>query len=279
MSRWDFWIDRGGTFTDLVARMPDGTLKAHKLLSENPESYKDAAIQGIRDLMGVGEKRAHPGGTDQHGQDGHDRCHQRAAGAQGRPHPVADHEGFPRRTGNWLPGAARHFRSQHHQAGTAVRARGRGQRTRAGRRYGGAAAGRRWCASSPQSRLRCRHPRRGHRVHAWLPLYRSRGPCRRDRPRDRLHPGVDQPRGLSADEAGGPRRYHGGGCLSLSHPAPLCGPGPKRAKGNTPHPNPPPQGGREQALARRPVRPPPRSRRAQRDWRERSSCSCSRRAG
>jgi 5-oxoprolinase (ATP-hydrolysing) len=56
MSRWDFWIDRGGTFTDLVARMPDGTLKAHKLLSENPESYKDAAIQGIRDLMGVAEK-------------------------------------------------------------------------------------------------------------------------------------------------------------------------------------------------------------------------------
>jgi 5-oxoprolinase (ATP-hydrolysing) len=58
MSRWDFWIDRGGTFTDLVARKPDGTLKAHKLLSENPESYKDAAIQGIRDLMGVGATSA-----------------------------------------------------------------------------------------------------------------------------------------------------------------------------------------------------------------------------
>ncbi|MEP3280400.1 MAG: hydantoinase B/oxoprolinase family protein [Stappiaceae bacterium] len=50
---WDFWIDRGGTFTDIVARMPDGSLKAHKLLSENPGAYKDAAIQGIRDLMGV----------------------------------------------------------------------------------------------------------------------------------------------------------------------------------------------------------------------------------
>jgi 5-oxoprolinase (ATP-hydrolysing) len=60
MSRWDFWIDRGGTFTDLVARMPDGTLKAHKLLSENPESYKDAAIQGIRDLMGVGKNERIP---------------------------------------------------------------------------------------------------------------------------------------------------------------------------------------------------------------------------
>ena len=51
MGRWDFWIDRGGTFTDIVARRPDGTLVAHKLLSENPESYRDAAIQGIRELM------------------------------------------------------------------------------------------------------------------------------------------------------------------------------------------------------------------------------------
>ena len=53
MAKWDFWIDRGGTFTDLVARKPDGKLQAHKLLSENPENYKDAAIQGIRDLMGI----------------------------------------------------------------------------------------------------------------------------------------------------------------------------------------------------------------------------------
>ncbi len=52
-TRWQFWIDRGGTFTDIVARAPDGTIKTHKLLSENPESYPDAAIQGIRDLLGV----------------------------------------------------------------------------------------------------------------------------------------------------------------------------------------------------------------------------------
>ncbi|RJE85840.1 hydantoinase B/oxoprolinase family protein [Paracoccus onubensis] len=50
---WQFWVDRGGTFTDIVARMPDGTLKTHKLLSENPEQYRDAAVQGIRDLLGV----------------------------------------------------------------------------------------------------------------------------------------------------------------------------------------------------------------------------------
>ena len=55
---WDFWIDRGGTFTDVIGRRPDGTLQAHKLLSENPEAYSDAAVQGIRDLLGL--KRGEP---------------------------------------------------------------------------------------------------------------------------------------------------------------------------------------------------------------------------
>ena len=50
---WDFWVDRGGTFTDIVGRRPDGQMVPHKLLSENPEAYTDAAIQGIRDLMQV----------------------------------------------------------------------------------------------------------------------------------------------------------------------------------------------------------------------------------
>ncbi len=51
--KWQFWIDRGGTFTDIVARRPDGSLASHKLLSENPERYGDAALQGVRALMGV----------------------------------------------------------------------------------------------------------------------------------------------------------------------------------------------------------------------------------
>ena len=51
--RWEFWIDRGGTFTDIVALTPHGDVRTHKLLSENPERYTDAAVQGIRDLMGV----------------------------------------------------------------------------------------------------------------------------------------------------------------------------------------------------------------------------------
>ncbi len=50
---WRFWIDRGGTFTDIVARNPDGAILTHKLLSEAPDRYADAALQGIRDLLGV----------------------------------------------------------------------------------------------------------------------------------------------------------------------------------------------------------------------------------
>ncbi|HMN43239.1 MAG TPA: hydantoinase B/oxoprolinase family protein [Povalibacter sp.] len=51
--RWQFWIDRGGTFTDVIARTPRGQLLTRKLLSENPERYRDAAVQGIRELLGV----------------------------------------------------------------------------------------------------------------------------------------------------------------------------------------------------------------------------------
>lgn len=51
--RWQFWIDRGGTFTDVVGRRPDGQLVTHKLLSDNPEQYPDAAVAGIRHLLGL----------------------------------------------------------------------------------------------------------------------------------------------------------------------------------------------------------------------------------
>jgi 5-oxoprolinase (ATP-hydrolysing) len=59
--RWQFWIDRGGTFTDVVARRPDGTLVAHKLLSDNPEAYRDASLAGIRQLLGLGADDPIPG--------------------------------------------------------------------------------------------------------------------------------------------------------------------------------------------------------------------------
>ena len=59
--RWQFWIDRGGTFTDVVARKPDGAIVTHKLLSENPERYRDAAIAGIRALLNVPVGKPIPG--------------------------------------------------------------------------------------------------------------------------------------------------------------------------------------------------------------------------
>ncbi len=60
---WEFWIDRGGTFTDVVARRPDGALITHKLLSENAERYRDAAVHGIRELLGLGADQSIPDGT------------------------------------------------------------------------------------------------------------------------------------------------------------------------------------------------------------------------
>jgi 5-oxoprolinase (ATP-hydrolysing) len=62
VSSWDFWIDRGGTFTDVIARAPDGTLATRKLLSENQGIYRDAAVQGIRDILGLAAGDAIPPG-------------------------------------------------------------------------------------------------------------------------------------------------------------------------------------------------------------------------
>ena len=59
---WQFWIDRGGTFTDIVAKAPDGRLSTHKLLSENPERYRDAALAGIRQVLGVAQGAPIPPG-------------------------------------------------------------------------------------------------------------------------------------------------------------------------------------------------------------------------
>ncbi len=61
--KWQFWIDRGGTFTDIVARAPDGTLSTHKLLSENPGRYRDAALAGIRSVLGLAPDQPIPSGV------------------------------------------------------------------------------------------------------------------------------------------------------------------------------------------------------------------------
>lgn len=53
IGEWSVWVDRGGTFTDVVARHTSGELRVHKLLSENPSAYQDAAVQGIRDILNL----------------------------------------------------------------------------------------------------------------------------------------------------------------------------------------------------------------------------------
>ena len=58
---WQFWIDRGGTFTDVVARRPDGSLVTHKLLSDNPGRYRDAALAGIREILKLQDDQPVPG--------------------------------------------------------------------------------------------------------------------------------------------------------------------------------------------------------------------------
>ena len=83
-ARWQFWIDRGGTFTDIVGRRPDGSLVTHKLLSENPEQYRDAAVAGIRHLLGLAPDEPITPGPGRVREDGHDGRDQRAARAQGR---------------------------------------------------------------------------------------------------------------------------------------------------------------------------------------------------
>ncbi|MFF7727018.1 hydantoinase B/oxoprolinase family protein [Streptomyces sp. NPDC008001] len=60
---WQFWVDRGGTFTDIVALRPDGGLLTRKLLSENPSRYRDAAVAGIRELLGLEEHQEIPAGS------------------------------------------------------------------------------------------------------------------------------------------------------------------------------------------------------------------------
>ena len=138
---WDFWIDRGGTFTDVIGRRPDGTLVAHKLLSENPGSLSRRRRAGHPRPARARARRADPGRPHRRGQDGHDGRHQCAARAQGRAHAAADHQGLSRRAASIGYQARPKIFARHIiKPRDAVRARGRGRRARARRRHRGARA-------------------------------------------------------------------------------------------------------------------------------------------
>ena len=122
---WEFWIDRGGTFTDVVARSPAGELKTLKLLSVDPERYDDAAVAGIERLLA-----AAPAGERAHRrrQDGHDGRDERAARAARRADGARDHGRARGCHSHRRPAAARDLRARHRAARDAVRARRRGRR-------------------------------------------------------------------------------------------------------------------------------------------------------
>ncbi len=171
---WQFWIDRGGTFTDIVARDPDGKLSTHKLLSENPERYKDAAIAGIRSILGIEAGAADPARPDRRGEDGHHRRHQRPAGAQGRPRPAAGQPGFRGCAAHRQPGAPAAVRPRHHPPHHAVRAGRRNRRPcRRGRRRD-RTAGRGRSPRRPGRGPRRRHQRLRDRADARLEIPRAR---------------------------------------------------------------------------------------------------------
>ena len=93
-TRWEFYIDRGGTFTDVVAKTPAGKIIVHKLLSENPEQYQDAPIQGIRDLMSIPQHRPHSHRTNRSSQNGNDGSHQRLIRKKGRSRRFSNYKRF-----------------------------------------------------------------------------------------------------------------------------------------------------------------------------------------
>ena len=213
---WQFWIDRGGTFTDVVARTPGGEVLTGKLLSESPRHYPDAAIEGIRRLLedtGIEADRLR--------EDGHDRGHQRPARAPWGADRAGDHEGVRRRPGHRVPDSPRPVRARYRSARDAVRVGAGGGRAAGSARRGdpppGRGSGRGGSGRGQVTGYRLG----GHPLHARLPPPPSRAAGGRHRPAAGVRPGLCQPRGQPADEVGGPRGHHGGRRLPLSHPAPL----------------------------------------------------------
>ena len=213
---WTFAIDRGGTFTDVVARSSDGRLRVEKLLSENPGQYEDAALEAIRRVLGEEGGRSPRCGWARRSRP------TRLLERKGERVALAITRGFGDALADRLPGAAGDFRAAHRAADDAVRARGRDRRA-GRRRWRGARAARRGAGA----RRACRRFATSGidalaivLMHGWRHS-RARGAARRDRARARLHPGFGQPRGRAADQADRARRHDRGRRLSVAGAAPL----------------------------------------------------------
>ena len=219
---WRFWIDRGGTFTDVVAQRPDGRLVLHKLLSENPGSY-GGCRRARNPRAPSSSRRADSRRAGRRGQDGDHGRDQCAVGAQGRSYAARDHARLSRCAAHRLPKPPAAVRSQDRPAHPALRACGRGGRARdrAGRsaREPGRAPGSRGAPAV--------HSPTGIRSVAIVFMHGYRYPAHEQRVAALAREiGFTQvstsARDLGAHEARRPRRYDGGRCLSLAHPATLC---------------------------------------------------------
>ena len=177
--RWDFWVDRGGTFTDIVARRPDGTLTARKLLSES-RAYRDAAVAGIRHLLGIAPGAPLPANGIGTVRLGTTVATNALLERTGEPAVLVITEGF----GDAL--AIAYQAGPASSTGTSScpeQLYGRVVEVR--ERVGADGASARWTSNEPNgdsTGLRRRLPRRRDRLHARLPLPRARAASRRDRP-------------------------------------------------------------------------------------------------
>ena len=156
MAGWDFWIDRGGTFTDIVARDPDGRLHRAKLLSENPGQYADAALHGIRGFLGLAPDAPIPAARVASVKMGTTVATNALLERKGEPVVLVTTHGLGAAAAPRLPEPAAALRPAHRAAGDALRPRHRGRRAGAGGRHGGA------CRSTRRSSRR-RWPRRAPR--------------------------------------------------------------------------------------------------------------------
>ena len=127
---WQFWIDRGGTFTDVVGRTPHGEIRIHKLLSDNPDQYEDAALQGIRDLLGLAPGDALPAAAIDAVKMGTTVATNALLERRGEPTALAITAWPRRRAADRLPASPGHLRAPYRAARAALRPRGRDRRAR-----------------------------------------------------------------------------------------------------------------------------------------------------
>ena len=222
--RWDFWIDRGGTFTDVVARRPDGRLAVRKLLSQDPGRYEDAVLAGIRGLLGVPDGQPIPAERIGSVRLGTTVATNALLERRGEPTVLVITRGFRDALRIGYQNRPRIFAreiilpellySRVIEVTERVSAHGEViaalDEEAAARDLEAAYAG-----GLRAVAVVCMH---GYR------LSRARGPDRPDRPGHRVHPGLGVAHDQPADEAGIPRGHHGRGRVPVPDPGPLCRP-------------------------------------------------------